>query len=249
MLLQINLDSLAARREDLSRRFFRDIMDPASCLHSLLPPPSSTAITSRLRSSQILPKVYTRTKCCCSFIQYDLNHYQWTYFLATVSIWLFVLLLAMLYDHTFIYVGLFVHSAVVFHVFSRFYVLHMTTNCVVVFYEWHCITHCLIVLFNQFSCIAGSLFNKLIYLLRSSSLHASKEVGNFQGLSRPKTRWHSHITHMARICSDCSTREITTYSLSQMVFATETSCISLALRSSSLQVSKENRHFQGLLRT
>jgi len=34
------------------------------------------AITSRLRSSQILPKVHTRTKRYCSFIQYGLNHYQ-----------------------------------------------------------------------------------------------------------------------------------------------------------------------------
>ena len=76
MLLQIYLDSLATRREDLSRRFFRDIMDPASCLHSLLPPPRSTAITSKLRCSQILPKVHTRTKRYCSFIQYDLNHYE-----------------------------------------------------------------------------------------------------------------------------------------------------------------------------
>jgi len=76
VLLHANLDLLAARREDLSRRFFRDIMDHASCLHSLLPPPRSTAITSRLRSSQILPKVYTRTMRDCSFIQYGLNHYQ-----------------------------------------------------------------------------------------------------------------------------------------------------------------------------
>jgi len=34
-----------------------------------------------------------------------------------VSIWLFVLLLATLYDHMIMYVGLFGHSAVVFHVF------------------------------------------------------------------------------------------------------------------------------------
>ena len=88
---------------------------------------------------------------------------------------------------------------------------------------------------DQFRSIAGSLFNKLIYLLRSSSLHASKEVGNFRWLSRTKTRWHSH---MARIYSNCSTHEITNYSLSKMVFATETSCISLALRSSSLQLQK-----------
>jgi len=39
MLLHVNLDSLAARREDLSA-FFPDIMDPVSCLHSLLPPNS-----------------------------------------------------------------------------------------------------------------------------------------------------------------------------------------------------------------
>jgi len=76
MLLHANLDSLAARTEDLSWRFFHDIMDPTSCLYSLLPPPRSPAITSRLRSFQILPKVYTRTKRYCSFIQYGLNHYQ-----------------------------------------------------------------------------------------------------------------------------------------------------------------------------
>ena len=31
---------------------------------------------TRLRSSQILPRVHTRTKRYCSFIQYGLNHYQ-----------------------------------------------------------------------------------------------------------------------------------------------------------------------------
>ena len=49
---------------------------PCIMLHSLLPPPRSTAITSRLRSSQILPRVHTRTKRYCFFIQYGLNHYQ-----------------------------------------------------------------------------------------------------------------------------------------------------------------------------
>ena len=65
----------------MAQHFFRDIMDPASCLHSLLPSPRSTAITYRLRSSQILPKVYTHTKRYCSFIQDGLNQYQYTYFL------------------------------------------------------------------------------------------------------------------------------------------------------------------------
>jgi len=43
-----------------------------------------------------------------------------------VLLYLTVLLLATLYDHMFMYVGLFVHSAVVFHdfmLFSCFYVL------------------------------------------------------------------------------------------------------------------------------
>jgi len=76
MLFYANLSSLASRREDLSYKFFCHIADPASCLHSLLPPPRPSAVTSRLRSSQMFPKVHTRTKRYCSFIQYGLNHYQ-----------------------------------------------------------------------------------------------------------------------------------------------------------------------------
>ena len=111
MLFHANLDSLAARREDLSQRFFRDIMDPASCLRSLLHPPRSTAITSRLRSSQILPKVYTRTKRYCSFIQYGLNHYQYSFILQLSFMFLMF--------------------------FSCFHVLYRPSDCVVVFYQWH----------------------------------------------------------------------------------------------------------------
>jgi len=76
MLYCTNIDSLASRREELSRDFFRNILDRAFCLHSLLPPPRSTAITSRLRSSQTFPKVHTCTHRYCSFIQYALNYYQ-----------------------------------------------------------------------------------------------------------------------------------------------------------------------------
>ena len=50
MLYCANLNSLASRREDLSRDFFNNIFDPASCLHSLLPPPRSRAITHGRRS-------------------------------------------------------------------------------------------------------------------------------------------------------------------------------------------------------
>ena len=38
MLYCANIDSLASRRKDLSRDFFHNILDPASCLHSILPP-------------------------------------------------------------------------------------------------------------------------------------------------------------------------------------------------------------------
>jgi len=51
-----------------------------------------------------------------------------------------VITIAILYDHTIMYVGLFGHAAVVFHVFcffSCFYVL--PTVCVVVFFQRHLI--------------------------------------------------------------------------------------------------------------
>ena len=75
MLFYATVNSLSCR-EDLSCGFFSDITDPASCLHSLLPSPRSTAITSRLRSFQTFSKIYTCTHRCCSFIQYGLNHYR-----------------------------------------------------------------------------------------------------------------------------------------------------------------------------
>ena len=59
-----------------SQFFFRNVLNTDSCLHSLLPTPRPTAVTSRLRSSQTFPKVHTRTQRYCSFIQYGLNHYQ-----------------------------------------------------------------------------------------------------------------------------------------------------------------------------
>ena len=58
MLFYANLNLLALHKENLSRRFLCNIMDPASGLHSLLPPPRSTLITSRLISSQTFPKIY-----------------------------------------------------------------------------------------------------------------------------------------------------------------------------------------------
>jgi len=77
-----------------------------------------------------------------------------TFVTMEVSIWLFFLLLAILYDHMIMYVGLFGHSAVVFHVFMFFRAFCvLLTVCVVVFFQWHFI--------DLFSCTAASLFNKL----------------------------------------------------------------------------------------
>ena len=50
MLAATNFTSLSSRRDDLYRIFFLSITNPASCLHHLLPPPRSNAVTSRLRS-------------------------------------------------------------------------------------------------------------------------------------------------------------------------------------------------------
>jgi len=76
MLLYANLDSLAARREDLSRRFFLDIMDPASCLHSLLPPPRSTAITSIGSDLKSFLKSILVPSAIVLLYNNGLNHYQ-----------------------------------------------------------------------------------------------------------------------------------------------------------------------------
>ena len=48
--------------------FFCDIMEPASCLYSLLPPPKSMSIISRLRFSQTFPEIYIHTKHKCYFV-------------------------------------------------------------------------------------------------------------------------------------------------------------------------------------
>jgi len=56
MLFTSNLTSLASRRDNLSRKFFLNITNPASCLHHFLPQPRSNSVTSRLRIIRILPK-------------------------------------------------------------------------------------------------------------------------------------------------------------------------------------------------
>ena len=72
-----------------------------------------------------------------------------------VSIWLLVLLLAIPYDHMIMYVGLFGHSAVVFHAFMffMFFVFYWL-------FVWFCFFSDILLIYS-----AASPFNKLSYLL------------------------------------------------------------------------------------
>jgi len=67
-----------------------------------------------------------------------------------VSIWLFVLLLAILYDHMITYVGLFGHSEVVFHIFMFYWL-----------FVWLCFIGDILLMYSAVT----SLFNKLTYLV------------------------------------------------------------------------------------
>ena len=75
MLFAADLNSLASRREDISRKFFHSITQSTSCLHHLLPDPKLSH-NSRLRSYEKFPILHTRTKRYRSFVQYALSHYQ-----------------------------------------------------------------------------------------------------------------------------------------------------------------------------
>ena len=80
------LESLETRRNNLSRSFFfQDICKPTSCLHYLIPPPRDTSVTARLRLTTSLSRPNLRTKEYCSFINFDLHHYQPTQWLLTHS--------------------------------------------------------------------------------------------------------------------------------------------------------------------
>jgi len=68
--------SLHARRLDHSKRFFRKICQPTSCLHHLLPPSRDQAVTSCLRKATLYPRPSLRTKRYCSTVMYALLNFQ-----------------------------------------------------------------------------------------------------------------------------------------------------------------------------
>jgi len=57
-----SIPSLVDRREQLSRKFFTSIIQPSSCLHTLLPTPWDPIITTRLRSANKCPRLPSRTR-------------------------------------------------------------------------------------------------------------------------------------------------------------------------------------------
>ena len=81
-----------------------------------------------------------------------------------LSIWLFLLLLAILYHHMIMYVGLFGDSAVVSHVFM-FFKCFPVFFCVLLTFVWLCGCVFQRHSIDIFSCIAASLFIELTYLL------------------------------------------------------------------------------------
>jgi len=66
------IPSLADRRVQLSRKLFKSILQPSSCLFTLLPNPRDPSITTRLRSANKFPRLPSRTRKYQTFISYAL---------------------------------------------------------------------------------------------------------------------------------------------------------------------------------
>ena len=73
-----DIPSLVDRREQLSRVFFKSIVQPSSCLFHTFPPARDPATVRRLRAASKFPRIPTRTKKYQSFISFALSHYQAT---------------------------------------------------------------------------------------------------------------------------------------------------------------------------
>ena len=64
-----DLSSLQHRRQRQARDFFQSILDPNSCLHSLLPAPRDQNVVARLRVARQFPALASRTKKYTSPLQ------------------------------------------------------------------------------------------------------------------------------------------------------------------------------------
>jgi len=76
-LIRAGFDTLEARREQLTERFFRrSVLPETSCLHYLLPSKRDVSVTSRLRHARTLELLKCQTvKFRHSLIPYGLDHY------------------------------------------------------------------------------------------------------------------------------------------------------------------------------
>ena len=75
-LLIKDIYSLQHRRQQQARDFFRSLLDPNSCLHSLLPTPRDPNLVTRLRAARRFPALASRTKKYQCFINFGLLNYQ-----------------------------------------------------------------------------------------------------------------------------------------------------------------------------
>ena len=69
------LSSLQHRRQQQARDF-RSLLDPNSCLHSLLPTPRDPNLVATLRAARRFPALASRTKRYQCFINFGLLNYQ-----------------------------------------------------------------------------------------------------------------------------------------------------------------------------
>jgi len=137
MLLHVDLDShsLAVHREDRSLRFFRDIMDLASCLHSLLlhqDPPLSPLRSDVLKSFLKSILVPSAIVLLCNIVLTTTSNHT---FLPSWSLFDYLSFSCLIWSHDYVYrpIRSFCswHCLSCFHVFSCFYVgLLILCDCV-----------------------------------------------------------------------------------------------------------------------
>ena len=71
------LPSLAERRGQITEKFFKTLLNPTSCLHSLIPAKRNSDVTCKCRYANQYPLPWTRTEHYKkSTIIYGLEHYQ-----------------------------------------------------------------------------------------------------------------------------------------------------------------------------
>ena len=71
------LPSLSDRRDKLTRDFFNSLLDPASCLHELIPAKRDNYVISRVRQAVLHPPLFARTELFKkSTVVYGLNNFQ-----------------------------------------------------------------------------------------------------------------------------------------------------------------------------